>query len=168
MERRIRHHLGRARAAVLSGPVRTRTPVGSRIADIADALTKIYADRNITVTQAVGSDLDAACEQQDFDEMVGNILDNAFKFARSRVDVTALLEDGRWIAIAIEDDGPGLRADQRDQVVRPGERLDEATPGFGFCLPIARELAELYGGSIELSAADKGGLRVTLKLPRAG
>ena len=168
MERRIRHHLGRARAAALSGPVRTRTPVGSRLVDIADALTKIYAERNITVTQTVVSDLDAACEQQDFDEMAGNILDNAFKFARSRVDVTARLEDGRWIGIAIEDDGPGLRADQRDQVLRPGERLDEATPGFGFGLPIARELAELYGGSIELSAADKGGLRVTLKLPRAG
>ncbi len=140
--------------------------MGSRLVDIADALTKIYAERNITVTQTVVSDLDAACEQQDFDEMAGNILDNAFKFARSRVDVTARLEDGRWIGIAIEDDGPGLRADQRDQVLRPGERLDEATPGFG--LPIARELAELYGGSIELSAADKGGLRVTLKLPRAG
>ena len=67
----------------------------------------------------------------------------------------------------IEDDGPGLRPDQIPQVLRPGERIDESAPGFGFGLPITRELAELYGGELNLDASQLGGLRVTLRLPLA-
>jgi signal transduction histidine kinase len=67
----------------------------------------------------------------------------------------------------IEDDGPGLRPDQISQALRPGERLDESAPGFGFGLPITRELAELYGGELNLDASPLGGLRVTLRLPVA-
>ena len=69
--------------------------------------------------------------------------------------------------LVIEDDGPGLRPDQIPQVLRPGERIDESAPGFGFGLPITRELAELYGGELMLEASALGGLRVTLRLPLA-
>ena len=79
----------------------------------------------------------------------------------------AQFDDARLVAIAIEDDGPGLRPDQIPQVLRPGERIDESAPGFGFGLPITRELAELYGGELVLEASALGGLRVMLRLPLA-
>jgi signal transduction histidine kinase len=167
MERRIRHHLGRARAAALSGPTRAQTPIAQRIDDVVEVLRKMYADKRIAFAQDIAHDLAVACEQQDFDEMAGNLLENAFRWARGRVEVHAHRDDGRSVAIVIEDDGPGLRPDQIPQVLRPGERLDESAPGFGFGLPITRELAELYGGELNLDASPLGGLRVTLRLPLA-
>lgn len=165
MERRIRHHLGRARAAALSGPARARTSVASRIEDIGAVLSKVYADKRIALTVNVPRELTVACEQQDFDEMAGNLLDNAFRWARGKVEVHTQSNDGRWVSIVIEDDGPGLRVDQMRVVLRPGERIDESSRGFGFGLPITREIAELYGGELNLDASPFGGLRVTLRLP---
>lgn len=167
MERRIRHHLGRARAAVLSGPVRAQTSIAPRLRDLGEVLEKIHADRAVALTLAVPDDLAVACEAQDFDEMVGNLMENAFKWAKGRVWVTARTDDARMMTLAVEDDGAGLSADQLAQVLRPGERLDEAAPGFGFGLPIARELAELYGGALTLDRSELGGLRATLRLPAA-
>src|ERR1035437_688840 len=167
MERRIRHHLGRARAAALSGPTRAQTLIAPHIDDVGNALGKIYADKKIAFAQDVPRDLAVACEQQDFDEMAGNLLENAFRWARNRVEIHTQHDDRRFVAIVIEDDGPGLRPDQIPLVLRPGERLDESAPGFGFGLPITRELAELYGGELSLDASVLGGLRVTLRLPLA-
>jgi signal transduction histidine kinase len=168
MERRIRHHLGRARAAALSGPSRAQTLIAPRLDDVGNALEKIYADKNIALALHLPRDLAVACEQQDFDEMAGNLLDNAFRWARGKVEVSARRDARRLVAIVIEDDGPGLRPEQIPQVLRPGERIDETAPGFGFGLPITRELAELYGGDLGLEASALGGLRVTLRLPLAG
>lgn len=167
MERRIRHHLARARAAALNGPARTRTPAASRLDDVCSALKKIHADKNVSLALTVPSDLDAACEQQDFDEMTGNLLENAFHWARGKVSVRAESGGDRMLRLVIEDDGPGLTSEQVPQVLRPGERIDESAAGFGFGLPITRELAELYGGSLTLDTSPLGGLRVTLTLPRA-
>jgi signal transduction histidine kinase len=167
MQRRIRHHLSRARAAALGGPARARTPIASRIDDVGHALKKIHADRHITLVQDVPRDLCVACEQQDFDEMTGNLLENAFIWARRDVVVRARHDGGRHVAIVIEDDGPGLKPEQIPRVLQAGERLDEAAPGFGFGLPITRELAELHGGDIALDASALGGLRATLRLPIA-
>jgi signal transduction histidine kinase len=96
--------------------------------------------------------------------MAGNLLDNAFMWARTSVMVRASRSDAT-VSIVIEDDGPGLTPAQRSQVLRPGERLDETAPGFGFGLSIASELAELYGGSIALDETPLGALRATLHLP---
>jgi len=167
MERRIRHHLGRARAAALSGPTRAQTLIAAHIDDVGNALGKIYADKRIALAQDVPRDLAVACEPQDFDEMAGNLLENAFKWAHHKVEIRAHHGEGRTVAIVIEDDGPGLRPDQIPQVLRPGERIDETAPGFGFGLPITRELAELHGGELDLGASVLGGLRVTLRLPFA-
>lgn len=164
MQRRIRHHLGRARAAALSGPVRTQLLVAQRIRDLGDVLTKVYADRAILLSIDIADDIAITCEQQDFDEMAGNLMENAFKWARSRIAVRAV-PDRRMIVLMIEDDGPGLQAAEILQVLRPGERLDESTPGFGFGLSIACELAELYGGTIDLAKSQMGGLLVSLRLP---
>ncbi len=166
MERRIRHHLGRARAAVLSGPVRTQTAIAPRIRDLGDVLTKVHAERKIALTIEISDEVAVACELQDFDEMAGNLMENAFKWARSRIVVRAMAEQG-MTRLVIEDDGPGLRPEEIRKVLQPGERLDESAPGFGFGLSITRELAELYGGNVELGASPLGGLLVSLRLPGA-
>ncbi|WP_245434281.1 sensor histidine kinase [Pseudolabrys taiwanensis] len=166
MERRIRHHLGRARMAALNGPARARTALAPRIADLVVVQRKIYAERHLTFDVAVGADVAVACEQQDLDEMAGNLLDNACKWARTVIRIRAAA-DGPIVRLSIEDDGPGLSEQEMAQALRPGARLDESAPGFGFGLPIARELAELYGGELMLQNAADGGLRATLTLPRA-
>jgi signal transduction histidine kinase len=151
---------------VLSGPVRTRTVILPRIRDLGDVLTKVHADRPVALTIDIAGEIAVACEQQDFDEMTGNLLENAFKWARSRIVVHAN-DDHRTLKLVIEDDGPGLQPAEVSQVLRPGERLDESAPGFGFGLSITRELAELYGGELDLDASPLGGLRVSLRLPAA-
>ncbi len=166
MERRIRHHLGRARTAVLNGPVRVQTAIAPRLQDLGDVLGKINSDKNVAFAMNVPVDLMVACEQQDFDEMAGNLLDNAFKWARGEVSTRAIRQN-TLVELVVEDDGGGLSVEQRAQVLRPGERLDESAPGFGFGLSITRELAELYGGDISLGGSPMGGLCVTLRLPAA-
>jgi signal transduction histidine kinase len=164
IERRIRHHLGRARMAALKGPARVQTQIASRLKDLGDVLSKIHSERSIAFSMDLPVDLAAACEPQDFDEMAGNLLDNAFVWARARVVVRASRSDA-VVSIVVDDDGPGLTPAQRAQVLKPGERLDETAPGFGFGLSIVSELAELYGGSIDLREAPAGGLRAELRLP---
>jgi signal transduction histidine kinase len=167
MERRIRHHLGRARAAALSGPVRALTVVAPHLKALGDVLGKVHADRDIALTIDVPPDLAVACERQDFDEIAGNLLENAFKWTCRTVGVRAQVDEAPSVTIIIDDDGPGLRPEQILQVLQPGQRLDESAPGFGFGLSITRELVELYGGTLDLGPAPQGGLRVSLRLPIA-
>lgn len=167
MERRIRHHLGRARAAALSGPVRARLLVAPRLADIGSALARIHAGKTIQLTIDLPQDMALACEPQDFDEMTGNLLENAFKWTAGTILVCATTAD-RMVTLIIEDDGPGIADEKLPCVLRAGERLDEAAPGFGFGLTIAREMAELYGGSLDLGRSAMGGLKVALTLPLGG
>jgi signal transduction histidine kinase len=167
MERRIRHHLGRARAAALDGPVRAQTLVAARVADLGLVLGKVNADKSVDFIADIAPPLKVACEQQDFDEMIGNLLENAFRWARSRVEIRGRLEPRRGVILIIDDDGPGLRQADMPQALQAGKRLDETAPGFGFGLSIARELAELYGGSLDLMRSPSGGLRIELQLPAA-
>lgn len=166
MERRIRHHLGRARAAALAGPTRSQTQIAPAVGDLGAVLMKVYAGRAIDFSADMPVGLAVACEPQDFDEIAGNLLDNAFKWARQFVTVGAVIE-GRTVLVQIDDDGPGLSAEQLPHLLQPGQRLDESAPGFGFGLSITRELVELYGGSLAFARAPAGGLRVNLRLPSA-
>lgn len=165
MERRIRHHLGRARSAAIGGPVRTRTAIGPRSRDLVLVLTKVNAEKPIAVTDEIPSGLVVACEPQDVDEMLGNVLENAFRWCRTKVSIRASLQ-GRDVILTIEDDGPGLSPEQMAKAMQAGQRLDESSPGFGFGLSITRELAELYSGSLSLDRSALGGLLVSLRLPR--
>ena len=167
MERRIRHHLGRARAAALGGPTRAQTAVAGRLEGLGQVLAKVSGERRIALTIDVPPTLAVACEQQDFDEIAGNLLENAFNWAGAAVAVHATPGDGALATLTIDDDGPGLHAEQIAQVLQPGKRLDESAPGFGFGLSITQELVELYGGSLDFGRAPLGGLRVILTLPLA-
>ncbi|MFZ1962240.1 MAG: HAMP domain-containing sensor histidine kinase [Roseiarcus sp.] len=166
MDRRIRHHLGRARAAAQEGPARVRTPLAARVADLLAIVPKIHPSKRIEITSRVAPDVAVACEAQDLDEMLGNLIDNAAKWAAKRMRVSASTAGGE-VTVVIEDDGPGLVDDKAPEAMQPDRKLDESTPGYGFGLPITRELAELYGGGLELSRSDLGGVEARLTLPAA-
>lgn len=164
MDRRVRHHLRRARSAAKAGPVRARAVLFPHVHDLRTALLRIHADKAMTIRTDVPTGLSAACDPQDLDEMLGNIVENACRWCRSQVRVSAASR-GQEVVIIVDDDGPGLAVGEIADVLQRGRRLDESTPGHGFGLPISVELAELYGGKLELGRADLGGLSVTLTLP---
>jgi signal transduction histidine kinase len=103
-------------------------------------------------------------QREDLDEILGNLLDNACKWAKSRVTVGATAADG-FVTVVVDDDGPGLDASLWEKVLQRGVRADEAAPGSGFGLAIVRDLAELYGGSIALERSPEGGVRARLRVP---
>jgi signal transduction histidine kinase len=105
-------------------------------------------------------------QREDLDEMLGNLLDNACKWAKSRVTITSAI-DNKCIAVIVDDDGPGIEASKRNIVLQRGVRADEAAPGSGLGLAIVRDLAEIHKGSITLEESPLSGLRARLLLPRS-
>ena len=165
IDRQIGHHLRRARMAALTGGSHPAVALAPALDDLLAVLRRIHADRAITATTAGAAGLQVAVDPQDLDEMLGNLLDNAWRHARGAVAVT-VSADGGDVAIAIDDDGPGLDAAALAEAMLPGRRLDEDGGGHGFGLPITRELAELYGGTLALTrSATLGGLAVRVVLP---
>lgn len=166
IDRAIRHHLGRARADAAGASGRVTTRIAPALLGLTEALARIHADRRVEISVDVPPDLAAIVDPQDLDEMLGNLLDNAWRWAASRIAVTASSE-GRLVTIRIDDDGPGIAPDARATALAAGQRLDERGDGHGFGLSIARELAELHGGSLDLDASPSGGLRAAITLPVA-
>ena len=168
MQRQIDFQLARARAAANAGLPGVTTPLGPALAAIATAMRRLYAKRSLTITNVTDEGLIAAVDPNDLDEMVANLVDNACKWARTCVSVTATYHQPTGqLRIAIVDDGPGIPPDALSRAFAPGERLDEAKPGSGLGLAIVRDLALLHGGSVELSANGNGGLHAELRLPAA-
>ncbi|MEG3163207.1 HAMP domain-containing sensor histidine kinase [Sphingomonas sp. PB2P19] len=166
IDRRVSHHLRRARAAMPGAPGRAATPLAPAVGDLVDVLRRVHADRAIAVEIVVPGDVTAGIDAQDFDEMIGNLLDNAWRHAAHAIRIDAAIDAGK-VRIAIEDDGTGLDDTERAEALVPGRRLDEAGPGHGFGLPITQELAELNGGGLVLSrSATLGGLCAALTLPK--
>jgi signal transduction histidine kinase len=161
----IRHHLSRARAG--TGDTRASTRVAPAVADLAVAIGRLHAARGIAVTHAVAGDPVAAMDAQDFDELLGNLLDNAARHAATQVRVEVRVQpgDARRLDLIVADDGPGIPAAERTRVTEPGVRLDERGEGHGFGLAIVRELAELHGGRLTLAERDGGGLEARVSLP---
>ena len=116
--------------------------------------------------EGIAPGLHFAGELQDLQEMLGNLVDNACKWARHAVQVAATAE-GRRLRLVVDDDGPGIAAAQRDAALARGTRLDETVPGSGLGLAIVHELARLYGGELALEPSPRGGLRAVLWLPAA-
>ncbi len=164
IDQRIKHHLSAARRVAAAGSTAASTPVANSVHDVQKAVGLIHADRNIRFQSDIDADLAVACDESDLEEMLGNLIDNAFKWAVSAVAVTAR-RDGASVQITIDDDGPGVVEDRLDAVLLPGVREDERVPGNGFGLTIVKELAELYGGSVSLANRSPQGLRALLVLP---
>lgn len=164
MRRQMDYHLAHARAAASGATSGTRSSVAASAEGLSRTLQRLYAERKIAIEVMVPAEHAVRAGREDLDEMLGNLLDNACKWTRSRVVVSSAARNGH-VVITVDDDGPGVAAELRDQVLHRGVRADEAAPGSGFGLAIVRDLAELYGGSIALTAAPAGGLRATLELP---
>lgn len=167
MHRWIGHYLARARAAATGTVLGARTAVSPVVEDLKRTLLRIHADKVLTIEIRESSARTAfRGEQQDLEEMLGNLMDNACKWADGRVEI-AISPAGENLTVTIDDDGPGLSASERQEVIGRGKRLDESAPGSGLGLAIVADIAALYGGALELDRAPAGGLRAVLLLPRA-
>jgi signal transduction histidine kinase len=162
----IRHHLARSR--IEAGDHRLSTPLAPVVGDLLLAIERLHADKRLAFDVAVPADSAVAMDPQDLAELLGNLLENAAKYAAGAVGFVATERlDAREIVVEISDDGPGIAPAERTQVLQPGIRLDERAEGHGFGLSIAAELASLYGGRIDLGAARAGGLLVRVSIPLA-
>jgi signal transduction histidine kinase len=163
--RQVDYHLARAKAAATSRTPGARTVLQPVIDGMARAMRRIHVERNIELTIApFPASLSFRGETQDLQEMLGNLLDNACKWARTRVELRAQVQ-GSHLIITIDDDGSGLPATQRETVIARGVRADEQVTGSGLGLSIVNDLAHLYGGQLELADSPLGGLRALLTLP---
>jgi signal transduction histidine kinase len=186
MRDQVSRQLERARLAARLTVVGTLTDVPPVVTALARTMEKLYRDREIAIAVDVPEHAFFRGEQQDLEEMIGNLVDNSCKWAQSRVAIEVIAdrgvdaadsgqhaaksgatEDGDKprVRIIVDDDGPGLSPVEREQAALRGQRLDETKPGSGLGLSIVVELANLYSGALTLGTAPIGGLRAELALP---
>ena len=165
MRRQVEVHLARARTSASGHPYGARVEIRPVAERLARTLGRLYTDK-AAVEVDIPESLAVRCETQDLEEMLGNILENACKWARSEVTVSAS-ETPDGVAIVVDDDGPGIALAMRDRVLQRGVRADETDSGSGLGLAIVSDLVDVYGGSLALETAPSGGLRVRLVLPRS-
>ncbi len=165
MRRQVDHYLARARTVASAQVIGARAEVSPVISDLTRALNKIYSSRGIHVEKQCPEGLYFRGDRSDFEEMVGNLLDNACKWAEGEVTVTVASSRPARLSVVVGDDGPGLNDEQKKRVIERGERLDESKPGSGLGLSIVKEIAALYGGFLTLSRSQAGGLSAELDLP---
>ncbi|MDX1571142.1 MAG: ATP-binding protein [Xanthomonadales bacterium] len=169
MDELVGYQLKRARAAghlTLSQPV----SIERHAEQIAGSLEKVHAEKQVACSFEIDPGAAFHGERGDLLELLGNLLDNAFKWCRREVVLTAVvlpagtaLRPG--IRILVEDDGPGIAEDEVERVVRRGVRGDEQVPGHGIGLAIVGEIVDMYGGRIDIGRSDLGGARVTVEFP---
>jgi signal transduction histidine kinase len=173
MRDQVNLYLDRARLAARAQGLGAATEILPVVEALVRTLQRINAERAIEVEVAGARNLRFRGEKQDLEEMVGNLLDNAFKWTTSRIRVQVKAqssgkgERGNWLTIEVHDDGPGLPVDKREEALKRGHRLDETKPGSGLGLSIVSEAAGMYGGGLVLDESPLGGLRVILRLPAA-
>ncbi len=167
MQRQIDYHLARARATAS-----TRAAPGHRcsvlpsVEGLVRTMRRLHAERELSIDVDVSPAHEIRGRREDLDEMLGNLLDNACKWARSRVAISSSIDEDR-LSISVDDDGPGLDPSLRAQVLQRGVRADQQVRGSGLGLAIVSDLAELYGGSVTLETSPLGGTRARLELPPA-
>jgi signal transduction histidine kinase len=166
MNSNVTHYLKRAQAAAQAEVLGARTDVREPVEGIARMLERLHRDKGLAIDVAVEPQSIFRGERGDFDELVGNLLENAAKWCRSRVNVAVGRKDD-GLEITVDDDGPGLPQEHRNKALERGKRLDESEPGTGLGLSIVTELADIYGGRLCLEDSPMGGLRARLELPAA-
>lgn len=166
MRDQITHHLNRASMAARSGVIGGQTKVQPVVKSLVRALQRIYEERSLSLSLECSDEVVFHGEKHDLEEMVGNLLDNACKWAKADISLKVSLRKGT-IILRIEDDGPGLPKKERLAALKRGRRLDETKPGSGLGLSIVAELAHLYNGKFTLEESEKGGLSACLELPGA-
>lgn len=168
MRDQVDYYLKRARTAALAGTLGISTEAKPVIEGLVRTFGKIYRDRGVTLTLSCPDGIRFGGERQDLEEMVGNLTDNACKWADSDVFVHVMVvpeRDRNVLQIVVEDDGPGMPEAARSKALQRGGRLDETKPGSGLGLSIVVDLAALYGGGLDLDGSARGGVCATLRLP---
>lgn len=171
MRDQVTYYLERARAAVAARKIGSATEVTPVVEGLVRTFAKIYRDRNVTFKDQGAKGIRFLGERQDLEEMIGNLVDNAGKWAASevRIGISPEFRDATserpFFRVTIDDDGPGLQPGQRAAAIQRGQRLDESKPGSGLGLSIVDELAGLYGGVFKLDTSPTLGLRAELTLP---
>jgi signal transduction histidine kinase len=171
MRDQVARQLERARLAARSSVIGTLVDIPPVVTALARTMEKLYRARDIAIDVDVPKTARFRGEQQDLEEMIGNLVDNSCKWAQSRVAIEVVADQPAGgsgkaqVRIIVDDDGPGLSLGERAQVAQRGQRLDETKPGSGLGLSIVVELASLYGGVLTLGTAPIGGLRAELALP---
>lgn len=171
MRAQVNHYLQRAQMAARANVIGQVTPVGPVAQALARTLERINREKGITISVACPEALRFQGEQQDLEEMLGNLLDNACKWGQAKVQLKVAQAPapaklpGHRLVVTIEDDGPGLTPQQRERIGKRGQRLDETKPGSGLGLSIVADIATSYRGSMALDASPLGGLLVRLELP---
>lgn len=164
MRRQVDRHLTRARIDVSHLRAAAPIPVRESIDGVVRALERVYGERDITFDLRVPDGMAVLAAREDLDEILGNVLENACKWARTSCRVDARAGAGR-VVIVIDDDGPGIPVEVRARVPMRGMRADEAAPGSGLGLSIAQDLVQAYGGHTSFEESPTGGLRVVIDLP---
>ncbi len=173
MRDQVQRHLERARIAARVAVVSTTVEVAPVVEVLVRTMEKIHRDRGVALQSKTNPEIRFRGERQDIEEMVGNLVDNACKWAATRVNIemfalgAPLAGRPASFRIQVDDDGPGLAPAEREEVLHRGKRLDESKPGTGLGLSIVLELAKLYGGTLQLGSSPLGGLRAELVLPAA-
>jgi signal transduction histidine kinase len=171
MRDQVNLYLDRARRAARAQTLGAVTDIEPVLAGLARTLMRIHQEKSVAIELNCPPGLRFRGERQDLEEMAGNLLDNACKWAAKRIVVDVgsaradALEMRPFIEIAVNDDGPGLPADKRTDALKRGRRLDETKPGSGLGLNIVSETAAMYGGSVVLDDSRLGGLKAVLRLP---
>jgi signal transduction histidine kinase len=164
IRRQIDHQLKRARIAGRTGLASEPVSIRAVVDDIVLVMRSGYRDRSLSIAVAVEPGLVLSGEREDVEEMLGNLIDNACKWARRNISVEGKRIGGELL-FSLEDDGPGVPEGLRQEILKRGQRLDESVPGSGLGLAIADDIARLYGGTLTLMLAASGGLRAELRFP---
>jgi len=142
-------------------------PIRPTVERLVGALRKVNADKRVDIDMALGDGIHFRGDEGDLTEVLGNLLDNAFKWSRGRIRIGASTRDRRLV-LSIEDDGPGIPASAAEEVLQRGVRADQTTPGHGIGLAVVRDIAEAYGGSVRIERSELGGAAITLEFPGMG
>ena len=166
MQSQIDYQIARARAAASRGKPGTAASLGENAQAVVTALQRLHVERGLEIESKIAPDVMVACESQDLHEVLANLVDNACRYARSRVVMRTEAEaPAGFVRVVVEDDGPGLPPEAREVVFNIGERWDNRPGGSGLGLAIVRDLVHLYGGEIRLGDSELGGLKVQIDLP---
>jgi len=166
INKNVDHYLSRARAFGTENVLGSRSRIKTVVADLVYAMQRIHQDRGLEYDFSRLEECWFRGESQDLEEMVGNLLDNACKWAKSQVVIHCKTDNDR-IRLAVEDDGPGIPEEFLEDVIQRGRKLDDSKPGHGQGLGIVNDIADLYGGILKLRKGQSGGLRAELDLPAA-
>lgn len=167
MQSIVSRYLDRAQLAARTAARGKKTDVVAAVSRIVSVMNKLHRDKHAKLIVEDGFAVSFLGDAEDFDELAGNIIDNAMKWASTRVEVHITKPSPSVLQIVVEDDGAGLSEQEQRAVFQRGRRLDEQVQGSGLGLGIVSELISVYGGEIELGTAKLGGLQVKMQLPAA-